>query len=87
MKIKIHNSMLKQQDYFRFIFNGKIMFHTRDSAENTVIYLRHRINDSYAFIHFSPITKTFEKTSGFGFKQRFENIDWWKDRECREMSE
>ncbi len=70
MKIKLHNSLAKERKPYGnfFLFDDKIFIGFRDK-----LYFRYKIDDNTPFLNFSPKTKTFEESTGFG-KNRKELI-------------
>ncbi len=70
---------------FRFILDNKTPIYL--SSDNC-LKLCYQINDWHFFLSFSPETKEFVESTGFGINRKFRNPKWWKDSryEWKEMS-
>ncbi len=80
MKIKLHNSMLKRQDYC-FLFDNKVSFIVHGNIRFT-----YRIEDTFFFLSFNNIEKEFNELTGFGLPSNTCLSKWWTDA-CREWED
>ncbi len=66
-----------------FVLNNTILFYHLD---NYGFYMKYLIDCKYPFLSFSPETKEFKKEAGFGRNDKFQDPDWWKRLNWKEMS-
>ncbi len=84
MKIKLHNSVLKQYqgENLFLLFDDKVfLVYTED-----MIVLKYKIYNRYYFLVFSTKTKDFDKWKGFGTNDKYPDPYWWKNVKWKEMS-
>lgn len=84
MKIKLHNSILKQykgQNSF-LLFDDKVFL----IITGNIISIKYRIYSKYYFLEFSTKTKKFDKLQGFGRNNKYSGPYWWKSLKWKEMS-
>ncbi len=75
MRIKLHNSLAKTNSKYEFIWNERIYFTYADSC----IKFSYTIQDWQEFLSFNTITKELKPVNGFGSKQKFLDLTWWRN--------